>query len=96
MTVLLVDFGQLRAAVGRMEEFAREVAECLEDIEQTMVGLRASWQGEGSDAQAQAQRQWQHGADQMQQALSALQKIADTAHGNYSDAVSKNGQMWQA
>ncbi|PRC62003.1 WXG100 family type VII secretion target, partial [Mycobacterium sp. ITM-2017-0098] len=27
--------------------------------------------------------------------LSALQKVVDAAHRNYSDAVSKNGQMWQ-
>ena len=69
--------------------------EILADVEHTVAALRGSWQGEGSDAQAQAQKQWDDGAEQMQQALSALQKVADAAHKNYTDAVTKNGQMWQ-
>ncbi len=96
MTALVVDFAALRAAISHMEEFGREVTECLDDIDQTMAALRASWHGDGSDAQAQAQQQWETGAEQMKEALGALHKVADTAHKNYSDAVSKNGQMWQA
>ncbi|AFM19641.1 WXG100 family type VII secretion target [Mycolicibacterium chubuense NBB4] len=96
MTVLVVDFGRLRSAITHMEEFGNHVTECLEDIEQTMAALRESWHGDGSDAQAQAQRRWADGTEQMKEALSALQKIADGARANYSDAVSKNAQMWQA
>ena len=96
MTVLVVDFDRLRSAITHMEEFGRHVTECLEDIEQTMAALRESWHGDGSDAQAQAQHRWEDGAEQMKEALSALQKIADAAHANYSDAVRNNGQMWQA
>jgi WXG100 family type VII secretion target len=95
MTALVVDFAALRAAITHMEEFGREVTECLEDIDQTMAALRGSWEGAGSDAQAQAQQQWDQGAEQMKEALSALQKVADTAHKNYTDAVAKNGEMWQ-
>lgn len=95
MSELIVDFGALRAAITHMEDFGREVTEILGDIDHTMAALRESWQGDGSDAQAQAQQQWDDGADQMKEALSALQKVADAAHRNYTDAVSKNGQMWQ-
>lgn len=31
----------------------------------------------------------------MTAALSQLQKVTEAAHENYSDAVSKNGQMWE-
>ncbi|KMO70071.1 WXG100 family type VII secretion target [Mycobacterium sp. BK558] len=95
MTALVVDFAQLRAAITHMEDFGRDVTEILADIEHTMAALRGSWQGDGSDAQTQAQQQWDDGAEQMKEALSALQKVADAAHKNYTDAVTKNGQMWQ-
>ncbi|MGE2837130.1 WXG100 family type VII secretion target [Mycobacterium sp. SMC-4] len=94
--MLVVDFAQLRAAIRHMEEFGQEVAACLEEVEQAMAALRTSWHGDGSDAQAQAQQQWEDGAEQMKTALTALQRIAEGADKNYSDAVNKNGQMWQA
>lgn len=93
--MLVVDFAALRAAIANMEAFGRLVSECLDDIDHTMAELRASWHGGGSDAQAQAQQQWEDGADQMKQALSALRQIADQAHQNYVDAAAKNGVMWQ-
>jgi WXG100 family type VII secretion target len=92
--MLVVDFSQLQGAIDHMATFGREVAECLEDVERTMAALRATWHGSGSDAQAQAQQQWEDGAEQMKAALSQLQKIAETARKNYTDAVDKNGQMW--
>ncbi len=96
MSALIVDFDALRAAITHMGEFGREVGECLDDIEHTMAMLRGSWEGAASDAQEQAQKQWETGAEQMKESLAALQKVADTAHKNYTDAVAKNGQMWQA
>lgn len=95
MSGLVVDFDALRAAITHMEEFGREVTECLDDISHTMTILRGSWEGAASDAQTQAQKQWETGAEQMKEALTALQKVVDTAHKNYADAVAKNGQMWQ-
>ena len=95
MTMLTVDLVALRAAISHMEQFGVEVGECLDEIDHVMAALRASWHGGGSDAQAQAQQQWEDGAEQMREALSALQQVADAAHRNYSDAVRKNGQMWQ-
>ena len=52
-----------------------------------MAALRKSWLGSGSEAQAPSQQHWQDGAEQMKAALSTLQKIAETAHKNYKDAV---------
>ncbi|CRZ17161.1 esat-6 like protein EsxE [Mycolicibacterium neworleansense] len=93
--MLIVDRAQLQSAANRMMALERVVDECLGDAEQTMAALRSSWHGDGSDAQAQAQQQWQDGAEQMKAALSALRQILQTAHKNYSDAVDKNGLMWQ-
>ncbi|WKG03649.1 WXG100 family type VII secretion target [Mycolicibacterium sp. HK-90] len=93
--MLVVDFGQLQSAVDHMAAFGRDVGECLEDVDRAMAMLRATWHGEGSDAQAQAQQQWEDGAEQMKKALSTLEQIAKTAHTNYKNAVDKNKLMWQ-
>jgi WXG100 family type VII secretion target len=92
--MLVVDFGQMQAAIDHMAKFGQDVTQILEDVDQAMATLRATWHGEASDAQAQSEQQWAQGAEQMTASLAQLQKIADTARANYADAVSKNGQMW--
>jgi WXG100 family type VII secretion target len=94
MSELVVDFGQLQAAIDHMAKFGQDVTEVLEDVDQAMATLRATWHGEASDAQAQSEQQWEQGAEQMKTSLEQLRKIADTARTNYTDAVNKNGQMW--
>lgn len=94
--MLVVNFSQLQGAIDHMAEFGRTVTETLEEIDRAMATLRSNWEGSGSDAQAQSQQQWEDGAEQMKQALATMQKIAETAHKNYTDAVGKNGQMWGA
>ena len=92
--MLVVDFAQLQAAIDRMATFGQEVTEVLDDVDAAMAALRSTWHGEASDQQAQAQHQWDEGAEQMKAALEQLKTIAEAARKNYSDAVSKNGQMW--
>jgi WXG100 family type VII secretion target len=94
MTMLIVDFGQMQAAIAHMAKFGQDVTEILDDVDQAMATLRATWHGDASDAQAQSEQQWEQGAEQMKASLKQLQTIAETAQKNYSDAVSKNGQMW--
>ena len=92
--MLVVDFEKLQAAIDHMAKFAQEVTECLDDVDHAMATLRSTWHGEAAESQAQAQRQWDEGGDQMKSALDQFTKIAEGAHKNYSDAVTKNGQMW--
>ncbi|TQK29301.1 WXG100 family type VII secretion target [Arthrobacter sp. SLBN-53] len=94
MTKLVVDFPQLQGAIDHMAEFGREVAEVLEEIDQAVAALRANWEGQASDTQAQTQQQWEDGAEQMKTSLESLRQVADNARKNYSDAVDKNGKMW--
>jgi WXG100 family type VII secretion target len=94
MTKLVVDFPQLQGAIDHMEQFGREVAEVLEEIDQAMAALRANWHGEASDTQQQSQQQWEDGAEQMRTSLDALREVAKSAHKNYTDAVDKNEKMW--
>ncbi|AXK77924.1 MULTISPECIES: WXG100 family type VII secretion target [Mycobacteriaceae] len=94
MTKLVVDFPQLQGAIDHMAEFGREVAEVLEEIDQAVAALRANWEGQASDTQAQTQQQWEDGAEQMKTSLESLRQVADNARKNYADAVDKNGKMW--
>ncbi|WNG81675.1 WXG100 family type VII secretion target [Mycobacterium sp. ITM-2016-00316] len=94
MSKLVVDFPQLQGAIDHMEQFGREVAEVLEEIDQAMAALRANWEGQASDTQAQSQQLWEDGAEQMKSSLEALRTVAENAHKNYTDAVDKNGKMW--
>lgn len=94
MTKLVVDFPQLQGAIDHMAQFGREVAEVLEEIDQAVAALRANWEGQASDTQAQTQQQWEDGAEQMKKSLESLRQVADNARKNYSDAVDKNGKMW--
>lgn len=94
MTKLVVDFPQLQGAIDHMAEFGREVAEVLEKIDQAVAALRANWEGQASDTQAQTQQQWEDGAEQMKKSLESLRQVADNARKNYADAVDKNGKMW--
>lgn len=94
MSELVVDFAQMLAAIDRMAKFEKDVTEVLADVDQAMATLRATWHGEASDQQAQAQQQWDTGAEQMNASLDQLKKIAQAAEKNYTDAVKKNGEMW--
>jgi len=94
MSELVVDFAQMLAAIDRMAKFEADVKEVLSDVDQAMATLRATWHGEASDQQAQAQQQWDTGAEQMNTSLDQLKKIAQAAEKNYTDAVKKNGEMW--
>ena len=92
--MLVVDFAQMQAAIDHMAKFGQEVTEVLDDVDAAMAALRTTWHGEASDQQAQAQQQWDEGAEQMKAALEQLKTVAEAARKNYSDAVNKNGQMW--
>jgi len=94
MSELVVDFAQMLAAIDRMQKFEKDVTEVLSDVDQAMVTLRATWHGDASDQQAQAQQQWDTGAEQMKTSLDQLKKIAQAAEKNYTEAVKKNEEMW--
>jgi WXG100 family type VII secretion target len=94
MSELVVDFAQMLAAIDRMAKFEQDVTEVLTDVDQAMATLRSTWHGQASDQQAQAQQQWDTGAEQMKTSLDQLKKIAQAAEKNYTDAVKKNGEMW--
>ncbi|SHU92859.1 WXG100 family type VII secretion target [Mycobacteroides abscessus subsp. abscessus] len=92
--MLVVDFAAMAGAITHLEQFGRSVQEVLEDVDQAMAVLHATWHGEASDAQAQFQQQWEDGARLMNEQLTKLKDVLAGAKKNYTDAASRNGEMW--
>lgn len=93
--MLVVDFAAMEGAITHMEQFGKSVKEVLEDVDQAMAVLHATWHGEASDAQAQFQQQWEDGARLMNEQLTKLKAVLDGAKKNYNSAVTQNGEMWK-
>lgn len=84
----------LADAVQRMVAFQRHAEDIITEIDARVTRLHSSWSGEAAAAHAAAHQHWVRGESMMRQALAQLQKVATTAHGNYTDAMSTNLSMW--
>jgi ESAT-6 family protein len=89
-----VDPQALADAVARMTEFQRYAEDMISEIDSHVTRLHASWTGQGAAAHAEAHQHWVRGEAMMRAALAQLKKVAATAHGNYTGAMSKNLAMW--
>jgi ESAT-6 family protein len=89
-----VDPQALADAVQRMTEFQRQAEEILAEIDSRVTRLHASWTGDGAAAHAEAHRHWARGEAMMREALARLRTAGETAHRNYTGAMSTNLAMW--
>ena len=89
-----VDPQALADAVQRMAAFQRYAEDTTAEIDSRVTCLHTSWTGEAAASHAEAHRHWVRGEAMMREALAQLQKVATTAHGNYTGAVSTNLGMW--
>ncbi|QNG17397.1 WXG100 family type VII secretion target [Rhodococcus triatomae] len=94
MTSFAVDLERLAQIVDRAGELTRSVDQWLDDLDARVTRLHETWQGDAASAQLQAHLEWARGAQQMREALAALEVSAHTAHSNYTSAVSANLRMW--
>jgi WXG100 family type VII secretion target len=89
-----VDPDALAEAVLRMTEFQRRAEQMLAEIDSRVKRLQAAWTGEGAAAHAEAHQHWARGEAMMREALARLQAAGETAHRNYTGAMSTNMAMW--
>jgi WXG100 family type VII secretion target len=80
--------------VQRMADFERAVEQQAADVAARVDRLHATWTGAAADEHALAHRRWTDGVHELRAAIGALRRIASTAHGNYTAAVSANRRMW--
>ncbi len=84
----------LADAVQRMTEFGRYAGDMLTEIDSLVSTLHSTWTGSGAAAHAEAHRHWARGEAMMREALAQLRAAGETAHGNYTGAMSTNLAMW--
>lgn len=89
-----VDPEALAHAVQQMAEFARYTEHMLTEVDSLVINLHAAWTGEGEAAHGEAHRRWTAGEAMMRDALSRLRIAGETAHANYTGAMSANLAMW--
>lgn len=89
-----VDPQALTDAVQRMAAFQRYAEDMITEIDFRVTRLHTSWTGEAATAHAEVHQHWVRGEEMMRQALAQLKKVATTAHGNYTGAMSTNLGMW--
>lgn len=84
----------LADAVRRMSEFAAHAESTLTEIDCLVSTLHSTWTGSGAAAHAEAHRHWARGEAMMREALARLRAAGETAHANYTGAMSTNVAMW--
>ncbi|MCV7075590.1 WXG100 family type VII secretion target [Mycobacterium szulgai] len=89
-----VDPQALADAVQQMAEFTRHAESMITEIDSLISNLHAAWSGEAAAAHAEAHRHWAAGEEMMRAALSRLRAAGETAHTNYTGAMSTNLAMW--
>ncbi|MBP1159792.1 WXG100 family type VII secretion target [Rhodococcus sp. PvR099] len=88
-----VDLEQLDHVIARIAGLVGFVEENLDELENRVAGLPASWTGKAATAHADAHRKWEAGAKDLREGLDAMRTAARQAHEQYTGAVSANLQM---
>ena len=85
---------ELAEVVAAMAQLDRDAESLCTDVDAVVTELHGSWSGEAATAQRAAHDRWSAGAAEMRSALADLHRVGDTAHRNYTAAVSANQAMW--
>lgn len=80
--------------VERMARFEQQLESALDDADQRVNRLHATWTGAAATEHLAAHRRWAQGAREMREALAVMRQIATVAEQNYTDAATTNAQMW--
>lgn len=90
-----VDLPVLEGVIHRLENAQSHLDKQLHELDRIVASLDGVWKGETATAQSRAHARWSADARDMHHALQTLHGAADTAHGNYSAAVTTNQRMWE-
>jgi WXG100 family type VII secretion target len=88
-----VELDGLLAFVDKLQTFERRADMIAAQVDDRVVGLHESWEGEGASAHSTLHQEWMRAAQQMREALSQLRQAAHSAHCNYTDAAQLNVAM---
>lgn len=88
-----VELEGLLAFVGTLEAFETNAEFIAGRVDKRVAELHTAWAGAGSDAHRASHDEWMTAAMRMREAAADLRAAANTAHSNYTDAVTTNIAM---
>lgn len=90
----VVDTDRLAEVVAHLATLGQQADQIVAEVDARVRALQGVWTGDAATAQQAAHAEWLAGAHEMHEAVVALQRLTDTAHGNYTRAVATNVAMW--
>lgn len=90
-----VDLDELQTVMSQLQAFEDKMRMAMRSVESQVNELHTTWTGDAATAHWSAHERWREGTAKMTDALATMHRIATTAHGNYSAAVTANQQMWR-
>ncbi|QMU78403.1 WXG100 family type VII secretion target [Streptacidiphilus sp. PB12-B1b] len=91
---LKVVFGSLSELTQQLESTAGQLQAHLDDLDEALARIAASWSGDAHDRFHQCFSEWRATSSDLHQSLARLHQLTTTAHGNYTAAESANLVMW--
>lgn len=91
---ILVTFGAVSEAAGDADAIAGQIEQQLGDLKGYLAPMVASWSGQASSDYQALQAKWDTSAADLNVVLRQIAQALRTAHGNYTQAESKNSSIW--
>jgi WXG100 family type VII secretion target len=90
-----VDPDELDEIVGELAKTETALETLTADLDRQVKKLQETWDGLAAKAQTEAHEEWTNGMNACRTALAELRAAARLAHGNYTDAVTANLNLWR-
>lgn len=85
-----VNFGQLSQAANDLQQTSKQIENELNELEQFLKPLVATWEGEAQQAYQAAQDEWDKAAKNMQEICAKMGMAVNTANEAYQSGEKKN------
>ena len=91
---ILVTFGAVSEAAADTDAIAGQIEQQLSDLKGYLAPMVATWSGQASSDYQALQTRWDTSATDLNAVLRQIAGALRTAHGNYTQAESKNPSIW--
>jgi early secretory antigenic target protein ESAT-6 len=94
MGEIKVDFQQLSQAADDLGKTAAHIQQELDELENFLKPLIATWEGSAQEAYKAAQDEWDKAAKNMQEICAKMGMAVNTANENYQAGEKKNAGLF--
>jgi 6 kDa early secretory antigenic target len=90
MGEIKVDFGQLSQAADDLGQTANKIQQELDELENFLKPLVATWEGSAQEAYRAAQEEWDKAAKNMQEITAKMGMAVNAANDSYQSGEKRN------